>query len=163
LGRPITGRCEKEVPKVKVLVTFIVVFIALVITAAAAAHNVGDRSNVIVPNPQHHNIKTKRMYACNSRPAKWTRTELECVVRIGFGSEAPNARRIAGCESVWTVTAVSHTDDHGLFQINRRWNGEGWRKGANIYDPVWNTRIAYYFWQTRGWGDWVCSRMMGVS
>ncbi len=115
------------------------------------------------PDPGARSAKTKAMYACNQRPAAWSERELRCVVRIGFGSEAPNAEKIVRCESVWTPRAVSRTDDHGLFQINRRWNSEGWRKGANIYDPVWNTRIARWFWETRGWGDWTCSRIMGVS
>jgi len=64
---------------------------------------------------------------------------------------------------VWTPTAVSRTSDYGLFQINHQYNIEGWRMGANIFDPVWNTRIAYYFWVTRGWSDWTCARIMGVS
>ena len=115
------------------------------------------------PDPRVKSAKTKQMYACNKQPASWSEAELRCVVRIGFGSEASNAEKIVRCESVWTPRAVSRTDDHGLFQINRRWNSEGWRLGANIYDPVWNTRIARWFWETRGWGDWVCSRIMGVS
>ena len=115
------------------------------------------------PDPWARGAKTKKMYACNHRPAAWTERELRCVVRIGFDSEASNAEQIVRCESVWNPRAVSRTDDHGLFQINRRWNSEGWRRGANIYDPVWNTRIARWFWETRGWDDWACSRIMGVS
>lgn len=116
-----------------------------------------------VPNPHHHDVKVREMYACNHRPVAWTQRELECVVRTGFGSEAANAMSVVRCESVWNPRAVSPTGDYGLFQINRRWNSEGWRLGANIYDPVWNTRIAYYFWQTRGWGDWTCGRMAGIA
>lgn len=106
------------------------------------------------------------MYACNVKAERWTEWEIKCAIRRQFGpaGQYDNAIRIARCETgdTWNPRLVSHTDDHGIFQINRRWNGEGWRKGADIYDPVWNTRIAYWFWQTRGWGDWVCSRIVGI-
>ena len=115
-----------------------------------------------VPDPHTRSAKTKRMYACNHRPAAWGRAELECVVRIGFGAEAANAMRIVACESVWNPRAVSRTSDYGLFQINQRYNAEGWRKGANIFDPVWNTRIALYFYRTRGWHDWTCAGIVGI-
>jgi hypothetical protein len=133
---------------------------AIVLAVFVLGAGSASASSVKVPDPHFRNAKIKQMYACNKQPAKWTKRELQCVVRIGFGSEASNAEKIISCESVWTPSAVSHTSDYGLFQINRRWNGEGWRKGANIFDPVWNTRIAYYFWQTRGWKDWVCSRVL---
>jgi len=115
------------------------------------------------PNPWRHDAKTRQMYACNHRPAAWTERELRCVVRLGFGAQSENAAAVVACESVWNPRAVSPTSDYGLFQINRNYNQEGWRLGANIFDPVWNTRIAYYFWETRGWGDWTCGRMTGAA
>jgi hypothetical protein len=141
---------------VKVLLTFIVCSLFLTVASIATA-------SVKVPSPHERNIQTRQMYACNHRPAAWTKAELQCVVRIGFGSQASNAMGVVACESVWTPRAVSPTGDYGLFQINRTWNAEGWRLGANIFDPVWNTRIAKYFYLTRGWGDWTCGRMLGIA
>lgn len=141
----------------KVLLTIFIFSLFLVVVGTANA------TGMSPPNPHKHNAQTRRMYACNHRPANWTKPELQCVVRIGFGPEASNAMLIVACESVWTPRAVSHTGDYGLFQINKLYNGEGWRLGANIFDPVWNTRIAYWFWQTRGWSDWTCGRMVGIA
>lgn len=107
-----------------------------------------------------------RMYACNKGPAAWTRAEMECVVRVRFAplGQADNALLIVKCETgdTWNRFAVSRTDDHGLFQINRRWNATAWKKGESIYDPVWNTLQAARFYRERGWGDWVCADLMGV-
>lgn len=139
----------------KVLVTYSLVVLCFILFSSTA-------EALAPPNPHKHNLQTRQMYHCNHRPAKWTENELRCVVRIGFGSQANNAMRVAACESVWQPNAVSRTGDYGLFQINRQWNSEGWRMGANIFDPVWNTRIAYYFYKTRGWGDWTCAGIVGV-
>lgn len=120
-----------------------------------------------VPHPHKYGDLVERMYACNVKGKRWTEKEIKCAIWLRFGAagQYDNAIRIARCETgdTWDPRLVSHTDDHGIFQINRRWNGEGWRLGADIYDPVWNTRIAYWFWQTRGWGDWTCARIVGVS
>ncbi len=144
--------------------TLLVVVTCFCVPAGAAlAHERGPAPPP--PDPDARTPQIRRMYGCNQPPARWTTRELQCVVWVQFHrvGQAANASRIVACESVWNPRVVSRTDDHGLFQINRRWNGEGWRRGANIYDPVWNTRIAFWFWQTRGWGDWTCSRIMGVS
>ncbi len=107
----------------------------------------------------------ERMYACNVGSAGWTERELRCVVWVRFSParQYRSAVRIVQCESVWNHRAVSRTDDHGLFQINRRWNSSAWRSGQSIYDPVWNTLQAYRFWVERGWDDWTCARIMGVG
>ena len=136
--------------------TTILTIVLLVLPASSALA-------ISLPDPAGRPPIVKRMYACNHKPASWSRTELECVVRTRFANESSNAFKIVACESVWTPTAVSRTSDYGLFQINHQYNIEGWRMGANIFDPVWNTRIAYYFWVTRGWSDWTCARIMGVS
>lgn len=123
--------------------------------------------DIPLPDPYKYGANVQKMYDCNKKGRSWSEWEIKCVIRRQFGpaGQYDNAIRIARCETgdTWNVTAVSRTDDHGIFQINRRWNSEGWRRGANIYDPVWNTRIAYYFWQTRGWSDWTCARLTGVS
>lgn len=112
-----------------------------------------------------HGPLADQMYACNKPPAKWTRKELECVVETRFAplGEAENAKRIVTCESQWNPRAVSRTDDHGLFQINRRWNATAWKRGESIYDPVWNTLSAARFLDERGWDDWTCARILGID
>lgn len=145
----------------RTLVTLSVACVAAVTPAAAAAHNPPP------PNPNRiDSTLVQRMYDCNKGKAAWIESEIRCAIRVRFGpaGQYDNAVRIARCETgdTWDPQIVSRTDDHGIFQINRRWNTEGWRLGADIYDPVWNTRIAYWFWQTRGWGDWVCARLVGV-
>lgn len=109
-----------------------------------------------------HGPVADRMYACNHASSVWTQREMECAVTIRFGAEAANAKLIVACESQWNPRAVSRTDDHGLFQINRRWNSTAWKRGESIYDPVWNTLQAYRFYQTRGWADWTCGRIVGL-
>lgn len=137
------------------------IFLIAVFVTPAAAHKPP------VPNPHKHGKLVERMYGCNKKSRDWSEREIKCVIRLQFGSSGQyeNAIRIARCETgdTWNPKAVSYTDDHGIFQINRRYNSEGWRLGANIYDPVWNTRIAYWFWQTRGWSDWTCARIVGIS
>lgn len=105
-----------------------------------------------------------KMYACNRGKKRWTQRELECVVEVRFAplGQVENAKKIVYCESRWNPRAVSRTNDHGLFQINKRWNGTAWKKGESIYDPVWNTLQAARFYKSRGWGDWVCARIVGI-
>ena len=77
-----------------------------------------------------------------------------------FGSAAPAATRIATCESGMNPTAVSPTNDHGLFQINAihrdeftRVTGQPW---SSIYDPHWNSVYARHLYATQGWSPWSC-------
>lgn len=141
----------------------ILLVLLLALFVAPSAH----ARDTPVPHPHKYGAKVQKMYDCNKKSRDWSEWEIKCVIKRQFGSagQYDNAIRIARCETgdTWNPKVVSRTDDHGIFQINRRWNGEGWRLGANIYDPVWNTRIAYWFWQTRGWSDWVCARLVGVS
>lgn len=142
-------------------VLLLVLLLSLLGAPFAEAHDIP------TPHPYKYGAKVEKMYECNKKSRDWSEWEIKCVIRRQFGpvGQYDNAVVIARCETgdTWNPRIVSRTDDHGIFQINRRWNGEGWRLGANIYDPVWNTRIAYYFWQTRGWSDWTCARLTGVS
>lgn len=106
-----------------------------------------------------------RMYECNRGSAAWTRRELECVVEVRFAplGEAENAKRIVACESRWNPRAVSRTNDHGLFQINRPSHPTLWKAGESMYDPVWNTLGAARLVERGGWGAWVCARIVGVE
>ena len=155
---PFTNEAKRSIPQV----VLGAILVWLLLTGTAWGHK-----TIPAPHPHKQAPLVRSMYACNKAPSSvWTEREIKCAIRVRFGpaGQYDNAVRIARCETgdTWNRKLVSHTDDHGIFQINRRWNIEGWRLGADIYDPVWNTRIAYWFWQTRGWSDWVCARLVGV-
>jgi hypothetical protein len=84
-------------------------------------------------------------------------TELEILVRAAFPEDPETAVRIVECESRWNPLAVSHTDDHGLFQINAihlQPGGAGY--GMDPYNPVENIAIARRLYDESGWHPWVC-------
>lgn len=61
---------------------------------------------------------------------------------------------IAGAESGWDTTAISYTNDYGLWQINH----DVWTGLFNDY--TWdnaddNAKMAYYVWQQQGYRAWV--------
>ena len=78
-----------------------------------------------------------------------------------FGPKAGEAERVAHCESSMNPTAVSPTNDHGLFQINSRYHrtsfeqvtGQPWDM---VYDAFWNTVYAKHLYDTQGWQPWSC-------
>lgn len=77
-----------------------------------------------------------------------------------FGAKAGEAERIALCESTMNPSAVSGTNDHGLFQINGvhqrtfvEVTGQPW---SMVYDAFWNTVYAKYLYDTQGWKPWTC-------
>lgn len=70
------------------------------------------------------------------------------------------AVRVATCESGLDPSAVSPTNDHGLFQINyvhrSRVESMGY-SWSQIYDPYVNSRVARSLYNESGWRPWVCS------
>ena len=73
---------------------------------------------------------------------------------------AAEADRVARCESHLNPTAVSRTNDHGLFQINAihrssfiRVTGQPW---SSVYDSFWNARFAWWLYEREGWRPWAC-------
>lgn len=81
-------------------------------------------------------------------------------IAMVFGSRAPEAERVAWCESKLDAGAVSSTNDHGLFQINGvhqgkfvEVTGQPWHM---VYDAFWNTVYAKYLYDTQGWQPWTC-------
>jgi hypothetical protein len=77
-----------------------------------------------------------------------------------FQAEAPAATRVATCESGMNPTAISPTNDHGLFQINAvhradftRVTGQPW---SAVYDARYNTQYAQHLYSTQGWRPWTC-------
>lgn len=88
---------------------------------------------------------------------------------------AEQARAVAGCESgrdgrsfdLVNPTAVSPTNDHGLFQINivhraqfTRVTGQPW---SAVYDPFWNAVYAKWLYDQQGWSPWTCARKLGLA
>jgi len=75
----------------------------------------------------------------------------DIIVEI-FGERAPQACRVALCESGWRSWAISPNGQNvGYFQINR-----GWGAYAST-DPETNVRFAYQL--SRGgwdWSHWSC-------
>lgn len=85
-----------------------------------------------------------------------------------FAGEVGKATAIAQCESEMDVNAVSHTNDHGLFQINEptwnrpdhsdevaRWIGKHWHLR---YDPAVNAIMAKKIRDKYGWKMWECNK-----
>lgn len=86
-------------------------------------------------------------------------TATTAIKRTFRGHEA-QARCIARHESGMDPTAVSPTDDHGLFQINASWFGKvvRWRGHVKhiqrrwILNPLYNAQVAWII--SRGGTDW---------
>ena len=97
-----------------------------------------------------------------AQPTVWTRPELERLVRDTFPEDPDRAMRIVECESRFDPNAVSVTDDHGLWQINRvhmRPGGVAHGVGPAIYDPVVNSRVARAVHdEAGGFRPWTCAR-----
>lgn len=93
-------------------------------------------------------------------------TGLEAMVEEVFGSEAGVAKRVISCESRWNPNARSHTNDHGLMQINATtWNKPGhhdpvadWigRNWGGVYDPYTNLLMGKKIKDRYGWNSWAC-------
>lgn len=77
------------------------------------------------------------------------------VAKYFPANQVEYALQIMSCESGGNPSAVSQTNDHGLFQIH---NGLA-NYGSSIYDPEYNIRLAYQsYYAPRGWSPWSCSR-----
>lgn len=82
------------------------------------------------------------------------------AAHFGTGHLGRQAQAIAQCESELLTTAVSPTNDHGLFQINavhRRSftvvTGLAW---SAIYDAYANASFARNLYDRQGWSPWTC-------
>lgn len=117
-------------------------------------------------------------HASSSTPAQtWPSNEHDILwhaIHTKFpSSQHRTAIRVATCESGTTsdfksidMRAVSHTNDHGAFQINATtWNkpyhsdpvarfiGQNWHRR---YEPAMNAEMAYRIWARYGWRMWSC-------
>ena len=91
-------------------------------------------------------------------PDYWIHTHFDTA------GQTSNAERVATCESNKDPFAVSHTNDHGLFQINaihradfERVTGQPW---SAVYDPNFNAMFARWLYDQQGWGPWVCKKVL---
>jgi hypothetical protein len=84
------------------------------------------------------------------------------AINIAFGPLAPQATRVAQCESSLNPGAVSPGGGNwGLFQINtvhagqfQAVTGQPW---SAVLDPYANARFAAWLYnQSGGWGPWAC-------
>jgi hypothetical protein len=88
------------------------------------------------------------------------------VINSVFGPVAPQAVKVAECESGLRPNAVSPTNDHGLFQINivhqadfTRVTGQPW---SAVYDQLYNSLYAKTLYDRQGWAPWTCKRVLGL-
>ncbi len=79
----------------------------------------------------------------------------------GSGRLAAEANQVAWCESEHTPTAVSPTNDHGLFQINavhqRSFTAVTGQPWSAVYEPLWNAVYAKHLHDRLGWQPWTCT------
>lgn len=93
-------------------------------------------------------------------------TPYDAINVIFQGQDNAIAHRVVKCESNYNPSAVSPTNDHGLFQINATtwnkpghpdpvadWIGRNWQKR---YDPATNALMAKMIRQKYGWKMWSC-------
>ncbi|WP_436796258.1 transglycosylase SLT domain-containing protein [Actinospongicola halichondriae] len=86
------------------------------------------------------------------------------VTHFDSAGQVDSANRIATCESNMDPSAVSPTNDHGLFQINaihradfERVTGQPWSK---VYDANYNSMFARWLFDHQGWGPWTCKKVL---
>ena len=89
-------------------------------------------------------------------------TEIETLIRQYFQPEDVEwGLRVSWCESHWDASAKNPTSSaSGLFQhLARFWPersaAAGWAE-ASIWDPVANTAVAAWLYESGGPGHWVC-------
>lgn len=67
-------------------------------------------------------------------------------------------KAIALCESGGNPHARSHTDDHGLFQLNIKHELKAKKLGLDIHKPLDNFLYALYLLETKGTAPWQASK-----
>jgi soluble lytic murein transglycosylase-like protein len=103
--------------------------------------------------------KTKKIYIYRGKTNKW-----KPLVQKYFGNQTQNALRVMACESGGNPSASSHTDDHGLMQINApTWCSFFGVSRQELQDPETNVKLASIIYQRSGWRAWTCARKLGVN
>lgn len=79
-------------------------------------------------------------------------------------SQVDNALAIMSAESGGNTTALSSTQDRGLFQINQCHRAKVGGNLDALYDPETNVKVAYLIWSSNGsWRPWTTARALGLS
>lgn len=77
------------------------------------------------------------------------------------------ALAVMKAESGGNPSASSPTNDHGLMQINWRWQKDRVSNmGGNLdslYDPAFNVKVAYAIYSEQGFCPWYAARKIGVA
>ncbi len=101
---------------------------------------------------------TALMAVSGCTPDYWIQTHFDSA------GQTANAQKVADCESRKDPSAVSHTNDHGLFQINsihqpdfERVTGQPW---SSVYDAHYNSMFARWLYDQQGWSPWVCKKVL---
>lgn len=77
------------------------------------------------------------------------------LVAEHFPEETALALCVMRFESGGNLSAMSPTDDHGLFQIHYPiWGLAFGVSRADLYDPVLNVTLARRIWELQGWAAW---------
>lgn len=100
--------------------------------------------------------------ACTPQEAVWVQ-----FYQNGSPELHRQAQKIVDCETggTWNPGAVSPTNDHGLFQINKKYHysnftrvtGQPWHK---VYEPFWNATYAKWLYDNQGWQPWTCRKAL---
>lgn len=88
----------------------------------------------------------------------------EETIRRHFPDVYDQAYKIVRCESGFDPNAHSHTNDHGLFQINQvhraNWPAVTGADWSQRYDPELNAIYARYLYDREGWRPWTCRKVL---
>ncbi len=87
------------------------------------------------------------------------------LVQKYFGDKTDTALRVMACESGGNPNATSHTDDHGLMQINAPvWCGHFKVSRQDLKNPETNIRLASIIYKRSGsFRPWVCASKLGIN
>lgn len=89
----------------------------------------------------------------------------ELVERYSWPVE--EALAVMKAESGGNPGAISPTNDHGLYQINWRWQAPRVLKAGgslqSLYEPEFNVKMAYAIYSEQGWCPWYAARKIGVA
>lgn len=84
--------------------------------------------------------------------------DIEYKIRQAFPEDYEMMIRIAQCESGLNQDAVSHTNDYGVFQINKAsWHAVAEEMGLDYQNNVDdNIEMAQHIYEVQGREAWVC-------
>ena len=83
----------------------------------------------------------------------------EDLIKAVFGPEAPNALKVAFCESKFDPSVTGRFRERGIFQIHpvhrKRIESMGYT-WDQMYEVLPNIKVAYEIWSEQGWKPWTC-------